>query len=211
MMDTLFSLSFADSNPRLVKSRLHLDHLFGTTETEPWHPPYSFRITFDPTPERPGDSWRRLLLEPYTTRRVSERLCQSPSLTRSVRNSIARNGQFQLPGFEFPSKDESNAKTDESGLLRLLMHIVSRVALKITENAGRRIARRLRCCASVWLTFRFSLDAILSGSYCHCNSPSLRVCLKSLGATYRKLSSVRLKQQTQHCSCNQPRSECDAD
>jgi len=115
-------------------------------------------------PERTDDSWRRLLFEPETTRRVSEDLYQNHALTRSVINSIDRNGQLQLPGFEFPSQDESNAKTDQSGLFRLLLDIVSRVALEITQNAGLRIGRSLCCCAVARLTFRISIDAILCGS-----------------------------------------------
>ena len=57
--------------------------------------------------------------------------------------SIERNGRFQLPGFEFPSKDETNAKAYESRLFRLLLHIVSGVALKITQDAELRVTRRL--------------------------------------------------------------------
>lgn len=43
-------------------------------------------------------------------------------------------GQSQLPGFELPTEDESDADANERRLFRLLLHIVTRVALQIAED-----------------------------------------------------------------------------
>jgi hypothetical protein len=87
-------------------------------------------------------------------------LCKDHSLTRLVLDAIDHDGHDRLPGFEFPSKDESDAKANQSGLFRLLFYVVSCVALQITQNACLCIARRL-CGAVARLTFWIAFDAIL--------------------------------------------------
>lgn len=116
-------------------------------------------------------------------------LCKDHSLTLLVLDAIHHDGHCRLPGFEFPSKDESNAEANQSGLFRLLFYIISRVALQITQNARLCIARWL-CCAVARLTFRIAFDAILRSCCCHCVTPSFWLCLESRVAIHQCLFVV---------------------
>lgn len=75
---------------------------------------------------------------------------------------IDRKPQFQLPGFELPSEDESDADANERGLFRLLLHILTRVALEIAEYAALHFALGLSCGADC-LTLGVLTDTIRAG------------------------------------------------
>ncbi len=79
-------------------------------------------------------------------------LAHAFSIRRGNEQRIGR-----LPGFKFPSKDESQAHANQRGLLWLLLDIVASVALKIAEYA----AFRITCCLTHW-PFCLTLGALLS-------------------------------------------------
>ena len=53
---------------------------------------------------------------------------------------------LHLPGFKFPSEDETETDANQRGFFRLLLYVVTRVALEIAEYA----AFRITCCLTHW-------------------------------------------------------------
>ena len=56
----------------------------------------------------------------------------NPAKKKHLTSPRAKNS-LDLPGFKFPSEDETDTDANERSLFRLLLHIVTCVALQIAE------------------------------------------------------------------------------
>ena len=59
----------------------------------------------------------------------------NPATKKHPTSPLAKDN-LHLPGFKFPSKDETDADANKRGLFWLLLHIVARVALEIAQYAA---------------------------------------------------------------------------
>jgi hypothetical protein len=71
------------------------------------------------------------------------------SLTHAFELRLARRiDALHLPRFQFPAKDEADPNTNECGLFRLLLDVVTRVTLEVAKHAAFRFTSGLHGGAS---------------------------------------------------------------
>ena len=63
------------------------------------------------------------------------RSLMNPATKKHLTSPRAKDS-LDLPGFKFPSEDETDADANKRGLFWLLLHIVTRVALEIAQYAA---------------------------------------------------------------------------